>query len=136
MLRLKVFDAFCGIGGIRLGFEKYNDYFKTVISIDYNKYCKYTYDCNFGTSKLILKDINKIKIKKLPYFDILTAGFPCQPFSLAGKKKGMDDERSNVILKIIEIIKIKKPKIILFENVKNLKTIHNSKPYKYRIYSK
>jgi len=68
--------------------------------------------------------LNKINVNEIPKHDILCAGFPCQPFSIAGKQKGFDDKRSNVFWKIIEILKKHKPNIIILENVKNL-TSHN-----------
>ena len=63
--------------------------------------------------------------KNIPYHDIMCAGFPCQPFSSAGKKLGMDDDRSKVYDKLLSIINKKKPKILLLENVKNLTSIDN-----------
>jgi DNA (cytosine-5)-methyltransferase 1 len=81
---------------------------------------KTIYDENFN-HKLTLKNINEVDNKEIPAHDILTGGFPCQPFSIAGLQAGFDDERSNVFWKILSIIDYHKPTVIL-ENVKNLVT--------------
>lgn len=130
MNKLKIFDMFCGIGGFRLGFEQVSNIFETVYAVDINKDCKKTYDLNFDKTKLTLDDIAKIDIKKIPNFDVLCAGFPCQSFSKAGTKKGLADDRGKLVYDMLEIIRIKKPKILLLENVKNFKTIHDGEPYK------
>ncbi len=121
--KIKILDLFAGIGGIKIGFE--NNGFECVFSNDFNKDCKITYDLNFsGRQKsLVLGDISKISSSLIPDFDILTAGFPCQPFSIAGYRKGFsDDGRGNLFFEIIRILKDKKPKAFLLENVKNLKS--------------
>lgn len=124
--QLKFIDLFAGIGGIRMAFE--NKSFKCVFSNDFDKYCKITYDLNFSDpskpdSGMFLEDIDKLKTDFLPEFDVLTGGFPCQPFSIAGYKKGFKDEgRGNLFFKIVDILKAKKPRAFLLENVKNLKT--------------
>jgi len=119
-------DLFAGIGGIRLGFE--NAGYQCVFSNDFDKNCKITYDYNFSDTsnrkkELYLGDISKISTDKIPEADILVAGFPCQPFSIAGYRQGFNDEqgRGNLFFDIIRIIKDKKPKVIFLENVKNLK---------------
>jgi len=76
------------------------------------------------------EDIFDINVENMNSFDILCAGFPCQPFSSAGLKKGMSDKRSDVYGKISEIINNKHPKIILLENVKNLVSINKGVPFK------
>jgi len=88
---LRTIDLFAGVGGIRLGFEKAG--FKTVFANDFDSYCKITYDLNFSGSKLTIDDIREIDINSLPEFDFLLAGFPCQAFSIAGYRKGFDDEK-------------------------------------------
>lgn len=131
MDKLKIFDAFCGVGGIRLGFELANDdIFTTVYAVDFNQMCKKTYDLNFKESKLTIQDISKLKINEIPDFDIITAGFPCQPYSIAGNRKGLQDDRGKIVYDLLKIIKNKKPKIVFLENVKNFRTIHDGKPYK------
>ena len=124
--KIKILDLFAGIGGIKIGFEKAG--FACVFSNDFDKDCKITYDLNFsdGQKSLALGDISKISSNIIPNFDILTGGFPCQPFSIAGNRKGFsDDGRGNLFFEIIRILKDKKPKAFLLENVKNLKT-HDS----------
>ena len=88
---------------------------------DKNKSSEIIYNSNFNCNTFKLKDINDIKVEDIPSFDILTAGFPCQPFSIAGRQNGFNDLRSNVFWKIINILNFHKPSIILLENVKNLK---------------
>lgn len=129
MQEFKIFDAFAGIGGIRIGFEKYG--YTTIIANDMDRYCKKVYDTNFGSTKMLLKNINELDIDGIPNFDIFTAGFPCQAWSIAGKQKGFDDERGQVIYTFLKIIKKRKPLIVFFENVKNFKTVHKGEPYKY-----
>lgn len=126
---MKTADFFAGVGGIRLGFERAG--FRTVFSNDFDASCKITYDHNFKNSKLVVQDITTIESKKLPEFDILLAGFPCQPFSIAGHRKGFNDKgRGDLFFKIAEILETKKPKALLLENVKNLKTHDNGRTFK------
>jgi DNA (cytosine-5)-methyltransferase 1 len=126
----RTLDLFAGVGGIRTGFEKAG--FETVFANDFDKYCKDTYDLNFKTSKLVVEDIVKIGIKDLPEFDFLLAGFPCQPFSVAGYRQGFKDRkgRGNLFFRIAEIIEEKKPAGFLLENVKNLKGHDNGRTFK------
>lgn len=129
--KLKILDLFAGIGGIKIGFE--NAGFECVFSNDFDNDCKITYDLNFsGDQKsLVLGDISKISSDIIPDFDILTGGFPCQPFSIAGYRKGFsDDGRGNLFFDITRILKDKKPKAFLLENVKNLKTHDNGNTMK------
>ena len=116
---MKFIDLFAGIGGIRIAFE--NAGFKCVFSNDFDSKCKITYDLNFP-GEMVLEDISKIPSSQIPDFDVLTAGFPCQPFSIAGYRKGFKDERGNVFFDIVRILRDKKPKAFLLENVKNLRS--------------
>ncbi|MDO8282063.1 MAG: DNA repair protein RadC [Thermodesulfovibrionia bacterium] len=121
--KIKILDLFAGIGGIKIGFEKAG--FECVFSNDFDKDCKITYDLNLSDDQksLVLGDISKISSNIIPDFDILTGGFPCQPFSIAGYRKGFsDDGRGNLFFEIVRILKDKQPKAFLLENVKNLKT--------------
>jgi len=116
-MKLKFIDLFAGIGGIRIAFE--NAGFKCVFANDFDKKCKITYDLNFP-NEMVLEDISKLSTNQIPDFDVLTAGFPCQPFSLAGKRLGFQDERAKVFFDIVRILKDKKPRAFMLENVKNL----------------
>jgi len=121
---MKTIDLFAGVGGIRIGFE--NAGFETVFANDFDKYCKETYDLNFKDVKLLVKDLNEVKSDDLPDFDVLLGGFPCQPFSIAGMRKGFEDEgRGNMFFVVTRMLKDKKPKAFLLENVKNLKNHDN-----------
>ena len=128
--KLRTLDLFAGIGGIRLGFEKAG--FNTVFANDFEKQCKTTYDANFNTCKLIIEDITKIEPEDLPEFNFLLAGFPCQPFSVAGYRQGFKDKkgRGNLFFHIAKIIEKKQPDGFLLENVKNLKGHDNGKTFK------
>ena len=125
----RTLDLFAGVGGIRLGFE--NAGFETVFANDFEKNCKLTYDLNFKKSKLIVEDIRKIGIDDLPEFDFLLGGFPCQAFSIAGYRKGFDDEnRGNLFFDVARILEARNPAGFLLENVKNLKGHDGGKTFK------
>ncbi len=126
----RTLDLFAGVGGIRLGFE--NAGFETVFANDFEKNCKPTYDLNFKKSKLIVEDIRKIGIDDLPEFDFLLGGFPCQAFSIAGYRKGFNDEkdRGNLFFDVARILEARNPAGFLLENVKNLKGHDGGKTFK------
>lgn len=125
----KTLDLFAGIGGIRMGFERAG--FETIFGNDFDAYCKATYDLNFENTKLIVADIAKVKSSDLPDFDILLGGFPCQPFSIAGYRRGfLDTGRGDLFFEIIRILRDKKPQAVFLENVKNLRTHDNGKTFK------
>lgn len=127
--KLVTADFFAGIGGIRLGFEKAG--FDTIFASDFDPFCKITYDFNFNKASLIVEDIFKVEPKKLPKFDLFAGGFPCQPFSIAGYRKGfLDEGRGDIFFEITKILKHIKPSIIFLENVKNLKSHDGGKTYK------
>lgn len=109
-------DLFAGIGGIRLGFESIKG--ECVFTSEWDKPCQKTYEANFG--EIPAGDITKIKPEEIPPFDVLLAGFPCQPFSMAGKKMGFNDTRGTLFFDIAKIIKHHNPKVVFLENVKNL----------------
>jgi DNA (cytosine-5)-methyltransferase 1 len=121
MSKLKIIDLFAGIGGIRLGFEKVSKQgVKCVFTSEWDKYSTETYKENFG-GEAVYGDITKVSLKEIPKHDILLAGFPCQPFSQAGLKKGFSDTRGTLFFDIERILKDKKPRAFLLENVKQLK---------------
>lgn len=109
-------DLFCGIGGFRIAFESVGG--KCVFSSDIDKYACETYKANFD--EYPLSDITKIDEKEIPNFDILCAGFPCQPFSIGGLRKGFQDTRGTLFFDIERIIRQKRPKAFILENVKGL----------------
>lgn len=118
---LTAIDLFCGIGGFRIGLDKLG--IKTVFSSDIDKFAQDTYEANFG--ELPSGDITKIAASDIPHFDILTAGFPCQPFSYSGRNEGFEDKtRGTLFFDICRIIEYHKPQMFLLENVKGLKS-HN-----------
>jgi len=123
-------DLFAGVGGIRLGFEKAG--FSTVFANDFEAKCADTYNQNFDTAKLVVEDITKIHTKDIPDCDFILGGFPCQAFSIAGYRKGFDDEkgRGNLFFDIARIIEDKQPTGFLLENVKNLKSHDGGNTFK------
>ncbi|MCB0396820.1 MAG: DNA (cytosine-5-)-methyltransferase [Flavobacteriales bacterium] len=119
-------DLFAGIGGFRIAFQEMNG--KCVFSSEWDRHSQKTYEANFG--EIPFGDITKIDEKKIPEHDILCAGFPCQPFSIAGvskknslgRKHGFEDEtQGTLFFDIKRIIKARKPRAFLLENVKNLR---------------
>lgn len=120
--KIKIIDLFAGIGGIRLGFE--NIGCKCVFSSEFDDDACKTYAANFG--EYPSGDITRISTEQIPDFDILLGGFPCQAFSIIGKKEGFKNETSGTMFFEIErILKDKKPRAFFLENVKNL-TSHDS----------
>ena len=119
-------DLFCGIGGFRIAFEKAGG--ECVFSSDYDKFSQQTYEANFGERPH--GDINQVEVMDIPTHDILCAGFPCQPFSIAGVSKknslgrlhGFDDvKQGNLFFSIADILDHHRPTAFVLENVKNLK---------------
>lgn len=120
MLTYRVGSMFAGIGGTCLGFKQAGA--EIVWANEMDKNACITYRENFGDSYLLEGDITKVDKTTIPELDILIAGFPCQAFSIAGYRKGFEDERGNVFYQILEVIKAQKekPRAIMLENVKNL----------------
>jgi len=119
-------DLFAGIGGIRLAFQKQGG--RTVFTSEWDKFAQKTYKANFG--EMPEGDITKINEKNIPDHDILLAGFPCQPFSQAGLKKGFEDTRGTLFYDIARILSEKRPKAFLLENVKQLKGHNKGRTFK------
>ncbi|MCL2642333.1 MAG: DNA (cytosine-5-)-methyltransferase [Candidatus Bathyarchaeota archaeon] len=130
MAKFTSIDLFAGIGGIRLGFGyAFGDNIKTVFASEIDEHAVKTYKANFNDNISIFGDITKISEKDIPHFDICLAGFPCQAFSLAGKRKGFADDykglaRGTLFFDLARICAYHKPKVIFCENVKGL-TIHD-----------
>ncbi len=123
--KFKFIDLFAGIGGMRLAYQKIGG--KCVFSSEYNKFAKVTYEANFG--EVPFGDITRINENSIPDHDVLLAGFPCQPFSIAGVSKKLslgrmhgflDETQGTLFFDLARIIKAKKPKAFMLENVKNL----------------
>jgi DNA (cytosine-5)-methyltransferase 1 len=115
--RFTQIDLFAGIGGIRLGFQRHGG--RTVFSSEWDKFAQKTYRINYG--EMPAGDITQIDEKDIPDHDILLAGFPCQPFSQAGLKKGFEDARGTLFFNIAKILREKRPKAFMLENVKQLR---------------
>jgi DNA (cytosine-5)-methyltransferase 1 len=115
-------DLFAGIGGMRLAFQNLQG--KCVFSSEWDKYSQITYSTNFG--EIPFGDITIIPPSSIPDHDILLAGFPCQAFSIAGKKAGFDDTRGTMFFFVAKILASRKPEAFLLENVKGL-VGHNKK---------
>jgi len=131
---VKYIDLFCGLGAFHTAFNRNNTLqnkvkYTCVLASDINEGVRNIYEENYGIKPE--GDINKINIDTMPDFDILCAGFPCQPFSIAGNQKGFQDKtRGNLFYKILEIIDRKQPETLMLENVKNLHTIHKGETFK------
>jgi DNA (cytosine-5)-methyltransferase 1 len=132
--KIKYIDLFCGLGAFHAAFNKINILqnkikYKCVFANDIDMGVRNIYEENYNIKTE--GDINKINIDTIPDFDILCAGFPCQPFSIAGKQEGFEDKTNgNLFYKVLEIIDKKQPTILILENVKNLYTIHNGEIFK------
>ncbi len=114
---MKFFDLFCGVGGFRLGMEANGNV--CIGSCEIDKYARQTYAKNFGHEPEY-KDVREINPGELEDFDCLCAGFPCQAFSIAGKRRGFDDTRGTLFFEIMRIAREKQPSILFLENVKGL----------------
>jgi len=118
---------FAGIGGICLAFKQAGA--EIVWANEYDRYACQTYRHNFGSSFLVEGDIRKVNLDKIPNFDILTAGFPCQPFSVMGSQQGFADPRGTMYYEILRVIDTVKPEIVFLENVKNLVEHDNGRTF-------
>jgi DNA (cytosine-5)-methyltransferase 1 len=127
-VKKKFIDLFAGTGGFSHALEKCGK-FESIFANDMVEPSKKIYMLNNPDSNFVLEDLNLIDVKTIPAHNILCGGFPCQPFSIAGKKKGFDDKRSNVFWKILEILDHHKPEIVVLENVKNLKSHDKGNTY-------
>jgi len=115
---IKIADLFGGVGGFRLGIERAINS-SCVFYSEIDKFAVQTYNKNFKENHKPT-DITKIRAENIPDFDILCGGFPCQAFSIAGKRGGFQDTRGTLFFEIARIIKAKRPKIVFLENVKGL----------------
>ncbi len=124
--KITFIDLFAGIGGIRLAFEQHGA--KCVFSSEWDKHAKKTYYANFLETPA--DDITKINPNDIPDFDILTGGFPCQPFSMIGRREGFNHKtQGTLFFYIAEILRVKQPIAFLLENVPGLLTHDGGKTY-------
>lgn len=121
----KFIDLFAGIGGIRTAFDRLKA--ECVFASEWDKHSQITYEANFKHKPF--GDITKIAAQEIPAFDILLAGFPCQPFSNAGHKKGFEDTRGTLFFDICRIVEFHKPQVLLLENVKGFKSHDKGKTF-------
>lgn len=144
MSEIRIADLFAGIGGIRMGMvQALGDAAHVVYSSEWNKYSVQTYEANWHDERPVAGDITKVDEHDVPDIDLLLAGFPCQPFSIAGvsKKQSMgrptgfeDKTQGTLFFDVARIIKAKQPKAFLLENVKNLLSHDRGRTFK-TIYS-
>lgn len=119
MSELRVVSLFSGIGGFEEGLNLSGLSFKVVFASEIDKFVQQSYGANFDSSVMV-GDITKISETEIPDHDLLVGGFPCQAFSIAGQRKGFEDTRGTLFFDVLRILKEKKPKYFLLENVKNL----------------
>lgn len=130
----KIIDLFAGIGGFHMAFDRLGA--ECVFASEWDEHARKTYELNFqdispelfDTGNFV-GDITKVEVSSIPDFDILTGGFPCQPFSQAGFKKGFDDTRGTLFFDIVRIIEEKKPIAFFIENVRHLQNHDNGKTF-------
>lgn len=123
---MKYVDLFCGIGSFHYSFNKLN--WECIMSCDIDKTVRDTYKENYGM--MPLNDITEIEPSNVSNYDILCAGFPCQPFSQCGQRKGFDDKRGTLFYNIMKFVVYHKPKIIILENVQGLINHDNGNTFK------
>ena len=127
MKKYKAIELFAGIGGFRLACDNLG--IETVFANDMEPNAVKVYRDNFGENSIIQGDINTL-LEQIPDHDILTGGFPCQPFSRAGKKKGIDDYRGTLFETIVKIVDDKKPDFFVLENVNSLLFMQGGRHYR------
>lgn len=127
MKKFRVCSLFSGAGGIDYAFQQAGC--EIVWANENDQAACATYRLNFPKTVLAEKDIRKVDVSEIPAFDILTGGFPCQPFSEVGQEKGFDDVRGNLFFEIIRIIDAKKPSVIFLENVASLEQHDQGKTF-------
>ena len=130
MSKYKIADLFAGIGGTRLGFDRaFGDSAETVYVCELDPFARKTYFANFDEPSVVDSDITQVDEKSVPDFDICLAGFPCQAFSMAGRRDGFEDNyrgvcRGTLFLDVVRLCEHVKPRVIFCENVKGL-VIHD-----------
>lgn len=127
----KVASFFAGVGGIDLGFES-TEKFKTVYANEFDKYAGETFKLNFPDVEVDLRDVREVKSSEVPEVDVIVGGFPCQAFSIAGYRQGFEDKkgRGELFFELARMLEEKKPRVALFENVKNLVSHDNGNTFR------
>lgn len=111
---------FSGVGGIELGFEQTNE-FRVVYANEFDKYARMTYQLNYPDTPLDGRDIHAVPAEEIGEdIDVIVGGFPCQAFSIAGYRKGFEDDRGGLFFELLRMIEAKRPKVVFVENVKNM----------------
>ena len=112
---------FAGVGGIDLGFEQTGG-FETIYANEFDSYAGETFELNFPKLKVDTRDVHIVPEQAVPGMDVIIGGFPCQAFSIAGYRKGFEDEkgRGELFFELVRMMEAKRPRAALFENVKNL----------------
>ena len=121
MTKIKYLEMFAGVGGFRTGLTNAGDFFMPVGWCEIDKYAQKAYRALYGTEgEYFCEDARQIRTDELPEINLICAGFPCQPFSIAGLRKGFKDRDGNLFFEITRIIEKKRPKVVFLENVPNL----------------
>ncbi|MGN1138625.1 MAG: DNA (cytosine-5-)-methyltransferase [Ruminococcus sp.] len=129
-MAIKYLDMFAGIGGFRSGLERIGG-FECIGFCEIDKYAKQSYEAMYDTKgALYFNDARKINPKELPDIDLITGGFPCQSFSIAGRRKGFEDTRGTLFFEIARIASAKKPKYLFLENVPGLLSHDRGRTFK------
>lgn len=129
MMRYTIDSFFSGVGGLELGFELTNR-FTTIYANEFDKNAQKTYKLNHQGVFLDERDIRLVSPEDIPDCDVMMGGFPCQAFSVAGKRQGFNDERGTLFFEMLRMIRAKKPRVVFFENVKNLLSHNQGKTFK------
>ncbi len=124
----RIASLFAGVGGIDLGFNDLAEY-EVVYANEFDKNARKTYELNFNL-EVDERDIRDVKESEIPDIDVLLAGFPCQAFSVAGYRKGFEDERGDLFFETLRIIIAKQPEVVFLENVKNMVTHDEGNTFK------
>ncbi|MDR2699305.1 MAG: DNA (cytosine-5-)-methyltransferase [Nitrososphaerota archaeon] len=132
---IQVCELFAGIGGFRLGLENASSQFHTVYANEHDQYAAAIYRHHWPNSNLQEIDVKKVQTQNVPSFDLLVAGFPCQPYSNAGARKGTKDPRGLLYPEILRFAKEKQPKLLLLENVPGLLCIEQGGVFKEILWS-
>lgn len=120
---------FSGVGGIELGFEQTGE-FRVVYANEFDKNAQITYSENHPNTYLDIRDVHSVLENEVPETDIIVGGFPCQAFSIAGYRKGFEDDRGDLFFELLRFIKANQPRVVFIENVKNMVTHDHGNTFK------